>query len=63
MKVKSQIVYAGNGQRQDLLGLDQVAEIGFAVKVAGGAVNTAVNGRKIPFPFFVIDIDDAIAGK
>jgi hypothetical protein len=53
----------GDGEGKVFAGLEEVAEVGLAVVVAHGTVNAFVEGGEVPFPFFIVDVDDAPGGE
>lgn len=55
-EVECEIVYAGDGERRQLPALDQMTEICFAVLIAKRTIDSLIEGRKIMFPFFIINI-------
>ena len=61
--VKCKVVNTGNGITEKFFCLHQMPEIGLAVIITDFTIQSFINGRKIIFPFFIINIDDPFAGK
>lgn len=63
VKIKGQVMNAGNLQAQYLACFKQMPQVGLIIITAYFAGDTIINGAEIFLPFFVININNAPGGK
>jgi hypothetical protein len=54
---------AGQLERQYFARFKEVTDVGFAIVVAYFTCNAVIDYTKIRFPFFIVNIDNALARK
>jgi hypothetical protein len=63
VQVKSQVLHAGDSKTQDLFASDKVPQVSFTVIIAHRALDSVIDGRKIIFPSFIVNIDHSFGCK